>query len=144
MEAGPQHSRHAPPPKTKRLSAAAVVLRLLTPSRLTRPLARPTRLLSLVALALLTLLPLAACPGSSGWRQPVAAGALGATVAAGVIDAVRNKGGVPDQPCPTIAQPPVTDGCLLGKPTRHDLEERCTYFCLDHCSYHLPPRPDPR
>jgi hypothetical protein len=83
----------------------------------------------------------AACGGHTHpWRTPVAAGILAATVTQGVVEAVQRKAGPgPDQPglCPRAPAPPEAPGCVLKGPRRHDAAERCTYFCVDHCSYHL-------
>lgn len=91
----------------------------------------------LLPLALLAL----GCGRTHAWRTPVAAGLLATQATMGIVQAVRGKPPAASRdvgPCPAaVPKPPVVEGCLLGKPARHEAKEPCTYYCLDHCAYHL-------
>jgi hypothetical protein len=83
------------------------------------------------------ILAVAGCGGhSGGWRSPVAAGVFAATAAANVITAATG-GGKPDAPkiCKPLEKPNLP-GCFAPAQA-HDSDASCSYFCTDHCSYHI-------
>jgi hypothetical protein len=108
---------------------------------------RPPRPRWLGAAFALAAILLAACGSPHTWkrtapiRQGATAAALAGTVAAGVVGAIKGRPDVPPTAlCPPPPEPPASAECLVGKAQRHHADDACVYYCLDHCSYHMPKR----